>query len=64
MLPKNPKPMGRVGNLTSQIAQPESVDQRLLFEGNSVLRGQTPKVGEAEHADVLANQSVESLLID
>jgi hypothetical protein len=25
---------------------PESVDQRNLFEGKSVLRGQTPQVGE------------------
>ena len=26
---------------------PEAVDQRSLFEGNSVLRGQTPRVDDA-----------------
>jgi hypothetical protein len=26
---------------------PAPIDQRVLFEGNSVLRGQQPKVGEA-----------------
>jgi predicted metal-dependent TIM-barrel fold hydrolase len=32
--------------LESHWLAPESVDQRGLFEGNSVLRGQTPQVGE------------------
>lgn len=32
--------------LESHWATPEPVDQRSLFEGNSVLRGQTPHVGE------------------
>ncbi len=32
--------------LESHWLAPESVDQRNLFEGNSVLRGQTPQVGE------------------
>ena len=43
---------------------PDPVDQRLLFEGNSVLRGQVPKVGDAESSDVLADRPVEDLLID
>lgn len=43
---------------------PEPVDQRLLFEGNSVLRGQAPKVGEVVGGDSLANQPIDSLLID
>jgi predicted metal-dependent TIM-barrel fold hydrolase len=37
--------------------KPAPVDQRMLFEGNSVLRGQTPRVGEApsvaEHMDTV-----------
>ena len=33
--------------LESHWLDPESVDQRTLFEGNSVLRGQTPLVGAA-----------------
>ena len=37
--------------------KPAPVDQRMLFEGNSVLRGQTPRVGEApsvaEHMDAV-----------
>ena len=32
---------------------PEAVDQRSLFEGNSVLRGQMPRVDEAHESDVL-----------
>ena len=43
---------------------PDPVDQRLLFEGNSVLRGQVPKVGDSESSDVLADRPVEDLLID
>ena len=31
--------------LESHWLAPETVDQRTLFEGNSVLRGQTPRVG-------------------
>ena len=34
---------------------PAPVDQRMLFEGNSVLRGQAPRVGEAA---IAANESV------
>jgi predicted metal-dependent TIM-barrel fold hydrolase len=30
---------------------PAPIDQRVLFEGNSVLRGQTPRVGEATVAE-------------
>ena len=38
---------GQTGQmLESHWLAPESVDQRSLFEGNSVLRGQTPRVGE------------------
>ena len=33
--------------LESHWLAPESVDQRTLFEGNSVLRGQVPRVGDA-----------------
>ncbi|MEE2789438.1 MAG: TatD family hydrolase [Myxococcota bacterium] len=43
---------------------PTSVDQRLLFEGNSVLRGQVPRVGDAEQTDSVAGQPIEDLLID
>jgi len=43
---------------------PEPVDQRLLFEGNSVLRGQSPKVGDVIGGDKLADQPIDSLLID
>ena len=43
---------------------PQPVDQRLLFEGNSVLRGQDPKVGNLEGSDALANQPIDDLLID
>ena len=43
---------------------PQPVDQRLLFEGNSVLRGQTPQVGQTTASDIVANQPVDSLLID
>lgn len=37
--------------LESHWADPESVDQRTLFEGNSVLRGQTPIVGSASQGE-------------
>jgi len=43
---------------------PQPIDQRLLFEGNSVLRGQAPKVGSFSGADSLAQQPIEDLLID
>jgi predicted metal-dependent TIM-barrel fold hydrolase len=43
---------------------PTPVDQRLLFEGNSVLRGQVPHVGATDQSDALKDQPIESLLID
>ena len=43
---------------------PDPVDQRLLFEGNSVLRGQDPKVGSLEGSDALADKPIDSLLIE
>ena len=43
--------------LESHWLAPEPVDQRTLFEGNSVLRGQTPRIGELpaipERADTM-----------
>ncbi|MEE2755360.1 MAG: TatD family hydrolase [Myxococcota bacterium] len=44
--------------------EPAAIDQRLLFEGNSVLRGQVPQVGGEGRDDVVASQSIDSLLID
>jgi predicted metal-dependent TIM-barrel fold hydrolase len=43
---------------------PEPVDQRLLFEGNSVLRGQEPKVGISGSSDIVAEKSIKDLLIE
>ena len=43
---------------------PDPVDQRLLFEGNSALRGQDPKVGSLEGSDALADKPIDSLLIE
>ena len=44
--------------LESHWLAPDSVDQRTMFEGNSVLRGQDPRVGapqvRAEPADAMA----------
>jgi hypothetical protein len=49
---------GQSGQISeSHWLAPEAVDQRELFEGNSVLRGQTPRVGGPGAAD----QPVESL---
>ncbi len=44
--------------LESHWLTPESVDQRSLFEGNSVLRGQTPRVGELPEAAPSAQTTV------
>ena len=41
--------------LESHWLTPESVDQRSLFEGNSVLRGQAPIVGAAEPSSAFTN---------
>jgi hypothetical protein len=38
---------GRSGQMKEEHwLNPEPIDQRVLFEGNSVLRGQAPKVNE------------------
>jgi predicted metal-dependent TIM-barrel fold hydrolase len=43
---------GQTGQmLESHWLAPESVDQRTLFEGNSVLRGQAPRVGTAPESE-------------
>jgi predicted metal-dependent TIM-barrel fold hydrolase len=56
---------GQSGQMkASDWLSPEPVDQRLLFEGNSVLRGQPPKVGDVVGGDSLAHQPIDSLLID
>jgi len=52
------KAYGQTGQmLESHWLTPEPVDQRTLFEGNSVLRGQTPRIGELpaipERADTM-----------
>lgn len=45
--------------------QPAPIDQRTLFEGNSVLRGQSPRIDDADRAaDPLAGRSVEEMAID
>ena len=45
--------------------QPNDIDQRQFFEGNSVLRGQEPRIesGKMNPLDPLADQQVEELLI-
>ena len=49
------KAFGQSGQMKEEHwLNPAPIDQRMLFEGNSVLRGQTPRVGEqaiAERAD-------------
>jgi hypothetical protein len=41
------KAFGQSGQMQeSHWLDPAPIDQRVLFEGNSVLRGQQPKVGE------------------
>jgi hypothetical protein len=42
------KAFGQSGQMKEEHwLSPAPIDQRMLFEGNSVLRGQTPRVGEA-----------------
>jgi hypothetical protein len=42
------KAFGQSGQMKEEHwVNPAPVDQRMLFEGNSVLRGQTPRVGES-----------------
>jgi hypothetical protein len=46
--------------------QPSAIDQRELFEGNSVLRGQTPRIEDTPR-DIpgpLADQPLEAMLIE
>ncbi|MFN3197035.1 MAG: TatD family hydrolase [Bradymonadia bacterium] len=45
---------------------PAPIDQRMLFEGNSVLRGQAPRVDEGQGgvADPLEGQTIEQMAID
>jgi predicted metal-dependent TIM-barrel fold hydrolase len=46
------KAFGQSGQMKEEHwLDPEPVDQRRLFEGNSVLRGQAPRVGEAAAVD-------------
>ena len=50
------KAFGQSGQMKEEHwLNPAPVDQRMLFEGNSVLRGQAPRVGEAA---IAANESV------
>jgi hypothetical protein len=37
---------------------PDPIDQRTLFEGNSVLRGQTPRIGETPAIDARIEATV------
>jgi hypothetical protein len=56
---------GQSGQISeSDWLEPAAIDQRLLFEGNSVLRGQVPQVGSDGRDDIVAKQSLDSLLID
>jgi len=46
------KAFGQSGQMKEEHwLNPAPVDQRMLFEGNSVLRGQTPRVGETARID-------------
>jgi hypothetical protein len=46
------KAFGQSGQMKEEHwLNPAPIDQRMLFEGNSVLRGQTPRVGEPAIAD-------------
>jgi hypothetical protein len=44
--------------LESHWLAPEPVDQRMLFEGNTVLRGQAPRVGAPPESAELADSTV------
>lgn len=58
---------GRSGQIKAEDWEsPEPIDQRMLFEGNSVLRGQAPRVEEAESraADPLEGRTIEEMAID
>ena len=53
------KAFGQSGQMKEEHwLNPAPVDQRMLFEGNSVLRGQTPRVGEAPSPDQRAGEVV------
>lgn len=53
------KAFGQSGQMKEEDwLNPAPVDQRMLFEGNSVLRGQAPKVGEVPSADHRAGEVV------
>ena len=53
------KAFGQSGQMKEEHwLNPAPVDQRMLFEGNSVLRGQTPKFGEVPSADQRAGEVV------
>jgi len=53
------KAFGQSGQMKEEDwLKPEPVDQRMLFEGNSVLRGQAPKVGEVPSVDQRSNEVV------
>ena len=46
------KAFGQSGQMKEEHwLNPAPIDQRMLFEGNSVLRGQTPRVGEPASVD-------------
>jgi predicted metal-dependent TIM-barrel fold hydrolase len=46
------KAFGQSGQMKEEHwLNPAPIDQRMLFEGNSVLRGQTPRVGEPANVD-------------
>jgi predicted metal-dependent TIM-barrel fold hydrolase len=53
------KAFGQSGQMKEEHwLRPEPVDQRRLFEGNSVLRGQAPKVGDVPPVDQRADEVV------
>ncbi len=53
------KAFGQSGQMKEEHwLDPEPVDQRRLFEGNSVLRGQAPKVGETPPVDQRSGEVV------
>jgi len=53
------KAFGQSGQMKEEHwLDPEPIDQRMLFEGNSVLRGQAPRVGEPATAPLHSSETV------
>jgi hypothetical protein len=53
------KAFGQSGQMKEEHwLDPEPIDQRMLFEGNSVLRGQAPRVGEPAAVPLHSSETV------